>query len=272
MQKLLDLSKLNTITVTTFSVGETSQISRQIVDLLRTRHKINQKMPDDFTVRTEAALAIGHGLPPTVARVLAGNMEDVDKVTIGRIADSLKRANSTMLSLLAGVAAVSLLVGGIGIMNILLLSVTERTREIGLRMALGARRTDVITQFVAEAVLLSIVGGLLGTAVGCARIGEPREVLPVLHQHFDAIERARHWGGGGARHHLRRLPGPARCWTGPQSRHCTMNERKSVPVLLLSLFAAVGVAAAHDGTRVALRCAPTRRSGARVPTMSCTTR
>ncbi|HTV78597.1 MAG TPA: ABC transporter permease [Steroidobacteraceae bacterium] len=171
VQKLLDLGKLNTITVTTYSVGETSLISREIVDLLRARHKISSRMPDDFTVRTEAQLAIGHGLPPTLARVLGGNMEGVDRVTIGRIADSLKRANNTMLSLLAGVAAVSLLVGGIGIMNILLLSVTERTREIGLRMALGARRTDVISQFVAEAVLLSVIGGLVGTAAGALASG-----------------------------------------------------------------------------------------------------
>ena len=171
VQKLLDLGKLNTITVTTYSVGDTSSIARQIVDLLRQRHKINERMPDDFTVRTEAQLAIGHGLPPSVARVLAGNMTDVDQITIGRIADSLKRANDTMLSLLAGVAAVSLLVGGIGIMNILLLSVTERTREIGLRVALGATRGDVIRQFVTEAVLLSIVGGLLGTAVGALASG-----------------------------------------------------------------------------------------------------
>jgi putative ABC transport system permease protein len=175
VQKLLDLSKLNTITVTTKSVGDTSLISRRIVDLLRTRHKINERMADDFTVRTQAQLAIGHGLPPSLARVLGGNMEDVDKVTIGRIADSLKRANDTMISLLAGVAAVSLLVGGVGIMNILLLSVTQRTREIGLRMALGARRGDVITQFVAEAVLLSIVGGLLGTAVGALASGSLEE-------------------------------------------------------------------------------------------------
>jgi putative ABC transport system permease protein len=171
VQKLLDLGKLNTITLTTYSVGDTTQIARQIVDLLRQRHKINDRMPDDFTVRTQAQLALGHGLPPSVARVLAGNMAGVDQITIGRIADSLKRANNTMLSLLAGVAAVSLLVGGIGIMNILMLSVTERTREIGLRVAVGAQRSDVIMQFVAEAVVLSVVGGLLGTAVGALASG-----------------------------------------------------------------------------------------------------
>ena len=171
VQKLLDLGKLNTITLTTYSVGDTTQIAREIVDLLRKRHKINERMPDDFTVRTEAQLAIGHGLPPSVARVLAGNMAGMDQITIGRIADSLKRANNTMLSLLAGVATVSLLVGGIGIMNILLLSVTERTREIGLRVAVGAHRSDVIMQFVAEAVVLSVVGGLLGTGVGILASG-----------------------------------------------------------------------------------------------------
>jgi putative ABC transport system permease protein len=171
VQKLLDLGKLNTITLTTYSVGDTTQIARQIVDLLRQRHKINDRMADDFTVRTAAQLALGHGLPPSVARVLAGNMAGVDQITIGRIADSLKRANNTMLSLLAGVATVSLLVGGIGIMNILLLSVTERTREIGLRVAVGAQRSDVIMQFVAEAVLLSVVGGLLGAVVGALASG-----------------------------------------------------------------------------------------------------
>jgi putative ABC transport system permease protein len=171
IQRLLNLDKLNTITLTTESVGDTTLIARQVVDLLRKRHKITDRMPDDFTVRTQAQQAIGHGLPPELARVVAGNMTGVDELTIGRLSASLKRANWTMLALLAGVATVSVLVGGIGIMNILLLSVTERTREIGLRMAVGARRADVIAQFVSEAVLLSLCGGLLGTLAGALASG-----------------------------------------------------------------------------------------------------
>ncbi len=80
----------------------------------------------------------------------------------------LSSTTDTLAYLLAGVAAISLLVGGIGIMNIMLVSVTERTREIGLRRALGARRTDVLQQFVLEALTLSLAGGSLGVALGMA--------------------------------------------------------------------------------------------------------
>jgi putative ABC transport system permease protein len=171
VHRLLNLTKLNTITVTSASVGDTTRISRDIVRLLRARHRIADSAPDDFTVRTQAQQALGHGLPPALARVVAGNMTSVDQMTIEQLSSSLTRANRTMLALLASVAAVSLLVGGIGIMNLLLLSVTERTREIGLRLAVGARRGDVVAQFVAEAVLLSVMGGVIGAVAGVAASG-----------------------------------------------------------------------------------------------------
>ena len=168
IHKLLNLSKLNTITVTTASAGDTTRIAGEIVTLLRERHGITDQMADDFTVKTQAQQLLGKGLPPDLARVVAGNLQGVDQMTIESLSQSLTRANWTMLALLAGVATVSLLVGGIGVMNLLLLSVTQRTGEVGLRMALGAHRSDIALQFVLEAVLLSLIGGVLGTVFGYA--------------------------------------------------------------------------------------------------------
>ena len=166
VHKLLNLSKLNTITVTTKSAGDTTHIAGEIVQLLRDRHGISDMMPDDFTVKTQAQQLLGKGLPPDLARVVAGNMRSVDRLTIEELSSSLERANWTLYALLAGVAAVSLLVGGIGVMNVLLLSVTQRTREIGLRMATGARRADIGKQFLMEAILLCVIGGILGAIAG----------------------------------------------------------------------------------------------------------
>jgi putative ABC transport system permease protein len=163
---LLNLSKLNTITVTTRSAGETTRIAGEITDLLRRRHGITEEMPDDFVVRTQAEQVINKGLPPDLARVVSGNLRGVDEMTMAQLATSMQRSNRTLVALLAGVAAVSLLVGGIGVMNLLFLSVTQRTREIGLRMAMGARRRDIATQFFVEALVLSLIGGLLGAAAG----------------------------------------------------------------------------------------------------------
>jgi ABC-type antimicrobial peptide transport system permease subunit len=105
---------------------------------------------------------------PDVARAVVGNVSGLEKVTLEQLGKTLDRATRTMTALLAGIAAVSLVVGGIGIMNIMLLSVTERTREIGVRRAVGARARDVRSQFVLEAVTLSVGGGLVGACVGLA--------------------------------------------------------------------------------------------------------
>lgn len=107
----------------------------QIENLLRLRHKITNE--DDFTVRSQKEL-----------------MERLERIT------------DALTLLLAAIAAISLLVGGIGIMNIMLVSVTERTQEIGLRKAIGASQKDILMQFMIEAIILSVVGGLIGTVVG----------------------------------------------------------------------------------------------------------
>jgi putative ABC transport system permease protein len=177
-QRLLNLSKLNDITVTAESSGDVSRLSRDITKLLRKRHGIGDKDPDDFTIITQAAKALTTGgLPPGVARAVAANVAELEKVTLEQLALTMERASRTMTWLLAAVAAVSLLVGGIGIMNITLLSVTERTKEIGLRMAVGARGKDVMRQFLFEAVVISALGGLLGIVVGViASIGIARSL------------------------------------------------------------------------------------------------
>ncbi|MGH9173577.1 MAG: ABC transporter permease, partial [Vicinamibacterales bacterium] len=165
--RLLNLTKLNDITVTAASTGEVSEVSRLIAALLRQRHGIAETAPDDFTISTQATQAITTGgLPPNVASAIAGNVRELERVTLEQLAGTLERSSRTMGWLLAAIAAVSLLVGGIGIMNITLLSVTERTREIGLRLAVGARGKDVMRQFLTEAVAISLAGGVLGVFLG----------------------------------------------------------------------------------------------------------
>ena len=117
--------------------GETERAEKEITTLLRERHHLGPGADDDFSIRN-----------------------------LSEIAGAREEGTKTMTTLLASVAAVSLLVGGIGIMNIMLVSVTERTREIGVRMALGAKPFDVLSQFLAEALTLSMMGGLLGIAFG----------------------------------------------------------------------------------------------------------
>jgi putative ABC transport system permease protein len=137
MKKLRGITNIQMVSVSAVSAAETTRVADNIATLLRTRHKIQPGEPDDFMVRT---------------------MEEMASVR--------KEATQTMTALLASIAGVSLLVGGIGIMNIMLVSVTERTREIGLRMAIGARGRDVLLQFLVEAVVLSLFGGGIGIALG----------------------------------------------------------------------------------------------------------
>ena len=89
----------------------------------------------------------------------------------------MEQTTGTFTTLLGSIAAISLLVGGIGIMNIMLVSVTERTREIGLRKAVGAKRGDILMQFLAEAMVLSVLGGLIGVALG---VGGAQLISPLL--------------------------------------------------------------------------------------------
>jgi putative ABC transport system permease protein len=172
VHRLLNLSKLNDITVTCASSGEVTRIATAIINQLRVRHGITEAKPDDFTVTSQArkALAAG-GMRPEMAKAVVGNMAGLERVTLEQLGKTLDRASRTMTALLASIAAVSLLVGGIGIMNIMLLSVTERTREIGIRRAVGARAADVLQQFLIEAIVLSAVGGLAGVVIGAGAAG-----------------------------------------------------------------------------------------------------
>ncbi len=138
-KKLLGVTSLSQILVSARSSNDVEPTAVEITRLLRQRHRTTGPEDDDFTVRTVEEMA----------------------------ATRVDMAN-TMTMLLMSVASVSLLVGGIGIMNIMLVSVTERTQEIGLRMAVGARTRDILRQFLAEAIGLSIVGGAIGVLLGIA--------------------------------------------------------------------------------------------------------
>src|SRR5215510_10289880 len=138
-KKILGNDNVRIAFISAISQDATYTAQVQITDLLRQRHKLTPGQPDDFSVR---------------------NMSDV--------AEAANETNSIMTMLLGSIASVSLLVGGIGIMNIMLVSVTERTREIGIRMAIGARSSAVRSQFLIESIVLSLTGGLIGIALGIA--------------------------------------------------------------------------------------------------------
>jgi putative ABC transport system permease protein len=155
------------VAVTTESTGEVGHVVTTLTALLRQRHGITEDVPDDFTVRSEAHKSMAHGMRPDLANAVMGNSAGLEKMTLEQFGKTLDKASATMTALLTSIAAVSLLVGGIGVMNIMLLSVSQRTREIGIRRAIGARAHEVLMQFILEATTLSLVGGLLGIAIGC---------------------------------------------------------------------------------------------------------
>jgi putative ABC transport system permease protein len=138
MQKrLMRITWLQSIVVKAINAERVEEAEEQIVSLLRQRHRIGAERDDDFNVR---------------------NLSD--------IAEAATTTARVMAVLLGSVASISLLVGGIGIMNIMLVSVTERTREIGIRMAVGARSRDIMLQFLVEAVVMAATGGVIGILLG----------------------------------------------------------------------------------------------------------
>jgi putative ABC transport system permease protein len=141
-KKVLGVSQANARSVGSISIKvrpdeDMAEAESQIRALLRQRHRLQPTQDDDFWLRN-----------------------------LSEVLQTQEESSRVMTYLLAAIASVSLLVGGIGIMNIMLVSVTERTREIGLRMAVGARSRDILTQFLVEAVTLSLIGGIIGIALG----------------------------------------------------------------------------------------------------------
>ena len=136
-KRVLAITHLQGIFCSAISEGQTEQAEEEISSILRRNHKLRDSDDDDFNIRSQQELS------------------------------SMMNSTSDMMTvLLACIAGISLLVGGIGIMNIMYVSVTERTREIGLRMSIGAKGRDILAQFLIEAILISVTGGLIGVILG----------------------------------------------------------------------------------------------------------
>ena len=191
-----------------------------IRELLRQRHRLQPQQDDDFSVRN-------------LTEMLAAQEE----------------SSRVMTLLLAAVAGVSLLVGGIGIMNIMLVSVTERTREIGLRMAVGARGRDILTQFLVEAVTLSLIGGAIGVVLGAAAtfsVAQRRRLAGGAERAQSVALAVGLFGRGGRV--LRLLPGAPRRLACCRSRLCATSERRGAPLSFaaISTGRTIGYRHHHD--------------------------
>lgn len=137
MKRILAIDYIQGIFASAVNEDETEQTIDEITEVLRTRHKLKDGADDDFEIRSQQELS-----------------------------EMMNSTSDMMTVLLACIAGISLLVGGIGIMNIMFVSVTERTREIGLRMAIGARGIDILSQFLIEAIIISVTGGVIGILLG----------------------------------------------------------------------------------------------------------
>jgi putative ABC transport system permease protein len=138
MKRILAVDYLGEIYASALSEELSEEATDEITSVLRTNHKLKEGEDDDFDIRSQQELS-----------------------------EMMNSTSDMMTVLLACIAGISLLVGGIGIMNIMYVSVTERTREIGLRMSIGARGIDILSQFLIESIIISITGGVIGVIVGC---------------------------------------------------------------------------------------------------------
>jgi putative ABC transport system permease protein len=136
-QQLSGSRYVSSIDVTADNASDVNNVQTEVEQTMEQRHNITNSANDDFTIQNQS-----------------------------QILQTVQATSQTLTVLLVGVASISLVVGGIGIMNIMLVSVTERTREIGIRMAIGARPRDVMTQFLIEAIMLSVLGGIAGILLG----------------------------------------------------------------------------------------------------------